>query len=222
MSRDFYEKEYHYDEDIEILSFRRIHHFFRKIRFSKKQRYLDIGSGVGGALLYCNGRGVSCVGFDISDRAIRLSQNILPPSIRTLVADGEHLPFPGNFFDIVSSLGVLEHFNDPGQGIREIARVLKRDGQALLVVPNSYWIMNRLNVYKGTEQPQEVLATHAQWGRLFRKYGLQPIVVTSDLGPPIFKNTKVTRIIKRLLLKTTLLLPAQWAYQFVFVCRKRG
>ncbi|MBN2619943.1 class I SAM-dependent methyltransferase [candidate division WOR-3 bacterium] len=221
MSREFYEKEYHYDEDIEFLDFRRIHYFFKKVRLQPKLMYLDIGSGVGGALTYCNAVGMKCVGFDISDRAIRLSQSILPPTIRTLVANGEHLPFRDGSFDVISSLGVIEHFSDPEQGAREIHRVLKENGQALLVVPNSYGILHRLKIYTGTEQPQELLATYYQWGHLLYKCGLQTMTVSSDLGPPVFKNTKILGIVKRLLLKFTLLLPTQYAYQFVFVCRKR-
>jgi SAM-dependent methyltransferase len=220
MSRDFYEKEYHFEEDVEILNIRRIHHFFKNIRYQPGFLCLDIGSGVGGALKYCDTMGMLCVGFDISMRAIKLSQSIISSSTRTLVANGEHLPFPDNFFDIVSSLGVIEHFHDPERGVHEIHRVLKKNGQALLVVPNSYWIMNHLHLYTGTEQPQEMLATYYQWGRLFYQHGLQPVAVSSDLGPSVFKNKKRLGIIKRLLLKITFLLPVQFAYQFIFVCRK--
>ena len=220
MDRDFYEKEYHFDEDIEVLDFKRIRHFFKNINLTHNKRYLDIGSGVGWALKYCSDKGLDCVGFDISTRAIYLSRTVLPVSVKTLVADGEQLPFATDTFDIVSSLGVIEHFNDPIHGIMEIYRILKPGGQALIVVPNSYWLLNKLRLYSGTEQPQELLASYDQWGRAFSRKGLTLCEVTSDLGPPILKNRKIISIIKRSLLKITLLLPVQFAYQFIFVLKK--
>lgn len=220
MSREFYEKEYHFDEDIEVLDFRRIRHFFKKVCLTKKKRYLDVGSGVGWALKYCHDQELTCVGFDISTRAIRLSEKLLPKTIQTLVADGEKLPFSSASFDIVSSLGVIEHFNNPADGIIEIHRILKPGGYALVVVPNSFWILNKLHVYTGTEQPQEMLASYEQWGRMFYKHGLKLCNVSSDIGPKIFKNKNIIGIVKRLLLKITLLLPVQFAYQYIFVFKK--
>ncbi|MGB3340964.1 MAG: methyltransferase domain-containing protein [bacterium] len=219
--REFYEKEYHYDEDVVVLDNKRIHHFFKQIKFSEVKRYLDIGCGVGWALKYCSERGLECVGFDIAERPIRLSRDIVSPRINTMVANGEKLPFPARHFDLVSSLGTIEHFTSPSQGLKEITRVTRKGGQVLLVVPNSYWILNKLTFYKGTEQPQEMLATSGQWIRFFNQHNLKVEKISRDIGPKVFKNRNPLGIIKRLLLKFTLIMPLAFAYQFIFVCKRQ-
>lgn len=219
--RDFYEKQYHYDEDVIVLDNKRIFHFFKKVEFSEVTRYLDIGCGVGWALKYCFEKGLNCVGFDIAERPIRLSRGIISSKVKTLVANGEKLPFPAGYFDLVSSLGTIEHFTSPSQGLEEIARVTVKGGQVLLVVPNSFWILNKLTFYKGTEQPQEMLATLGQWIRFINQHNLRVEATSRDIGPKVFKNMNPLGIIKRLILKITLILPVSFAYQFIFVCRKQ-
>lgn len=218
---DYYEREYHYDEDITAVDKKRIERFFRDIRFIAGNRILDIGCGVGQALRYCAERGLECVGFDISERAIRLAGRSLEEKIPTLVANGEHLPFAPSSFDLVSSLGTIEHFSSPARGLREIAAVTRKGGQVLLVVPNSYGLLNRIRLYAGTEQPQEMLATMGQWARLFRQHRIFVHKVSKDIGPAVFKNRHPLGILKRMLLKITIALPVSFAYQFVFVCRKK-
>lgn len=217
--REFYERDYHYDEDIVAPDTIRIARFFKSIDFTTTRKFLDIGCGAGAALNYCAQRGLQCFGFDISARAIKLSRH--STKAETLVADGEWLPYHSSFFDIISSLGSIEHFSEVEQGLKETSRVIKKNGQVLLVVPNSYWILNKLQIYKGTEQPQETLATIGEWARLFRKYGLTVQTVGKDIGPRIFKNRHPLGILKRALLKITLALPKAFAYQFIYVCRKR-
>ena len=219
--REFYESEYHYDEDIAVQDKKRIPRFFKNIQFRKAYNILDIGCGAGAALSFCHEKGLRCFGFDISQRAIRLSQLKAEAGVTTLVADGERLPFGSQSFDIVSSLGSIEHFSSPHRGLEEINRVTKRGGQVLLVVPNSYWLLNKFRLYKGTEQPQEMLATIGEWARLFRKHRLTVQKIGKDIGPRILKNRKPIGLVKRVLLKTTIALPLSFAYQFIFVCRKQ-
>src|SRR6185312_8029573 len=56
------------------------------------------------------------------------------------VADAERLDFPDNSFDIVYSHGVLHHTPDTAGAIREVHRVLRPGGRALVMLyhRNSY------------------------------------------------------------------------------------
>lgn len=219
--RAFYEHEYHYGEDLEVgVDAGRLKLFFRGIKFNDDAKYMDIGCGVGWALHYCFHKGLKCFGFDISERAVRLARKILTPGIFILVADGEKLPFARSSMDLAASLGTIEHFPSPARGLQEIHRVLADNAQALFVVPNSYWILNKLRLYKGTEQPQEMLGTIGEWGRLFERNHLRVVGIGKDPGPPILKNRRLAGMAKRMLLKITLFLPREFAYQFIFVCRK--
>jgi SAM-dependent methyltransferase len=49
--------------------------------------------------------------------------------------DVERIRYPDESFDVVFCSHVLEHVNDDRRAMREFARVLKRDGWAILLVP---------------------------------------------------------------------------------------
>jgi ubiquinone/menaquinone biosynthesis C-methylase UbiE len=87
-------------------------------------------------------------------KTIRASNNLcecwgidIEPGIKTLqikncklqVADVQNLPFADNYFDVVFALDVLEHVRQADVGIKEIHRVLKPNGLAILSGPTESW-----------------------------------------------------------------------------------
>jgi SAM-dependent methyltransferase len=52
--------------------------------------------------------------------------------------DGERLPFDDESFDTVLNVQVLEHTPHPGRLVREMGRVLKRDGILIMTAPFSF------------------------------------------------------------------------------------
>ena len=59
--------------------------------------------------------------------------------LAALAADVRHLPFGDRVFDVVVSNSTLDHFDHPGaiaDGLRELHRVLNRDGRLLLTLDN--------------------------------------------------------------------------------------
>lgn len=61
------------------------------------------------------------------------SRRLLPPNVRH--EDVEDLSFETASFDVVVSNDVLEHVNDPDRAARELARVLRPGGIALITIP---------------------------------------------------------------------------------------
>lgn len=61
------------------------------------------------------------------------SRRLLPPTVRH--EDVEDLSFETASFDVVVSNDVLEHVNDPDRAARELARVLRPGGIALITIP---------------------------------------------------------------------------------------
>jgi ubiquinone/menaquinone biosynthesis C-methylase UbiE len=53
-------------------------------------------------------------------------------------ADITDIPFEDNFFDFIICNHVLEHIPDDGLAMRELRRVLKAEGWAILQVPIDY------------------------------------------------------------------------------------
>jgi SAM-dependent methyltransferase len=62
----------------------------------------------------------------------------LESPLADLKLDIQHMPLPDDEFDVVICNHVLEHVPDDRQAIREIFRVLKKGGFAILQVPTSY------------------------------------------------------------------------------------
>jgi SAM-dependent methyltransferase len=98
-------------------------------------RILEAGSGTG-QTLSCFSRGHHTVGLDISVRALELSRGSCESPVR---GDILSMPFRDESFDLVYNSGVIEHFKEPEnlRAIREMARVTKREGMVIVIVPNS-------------------------------------------------------------------------------------
>jgi len=53
-------------------------------------------------------------------------------------AAAEDLPFPGGYFDLVVCREMIEHVEDDVKLIKELRRVLCKDGHLLITTPNAY------------------------------------------------------------------------------------
>jgi SAM-dependent methyltransferase len=62
-----------------------------------------------------------------------------------VLGDLHGLPFRNGVFDAVVSIQVLEHLQEPGEGIREMARVLKPGGQLILTTVQHWEIHQEPN-----------------------------------------------------------------------------
>jgi SAM-dependent methyltransferase len=98
---------------------------------------LDVGCGAGAFLAELPG-GLIGTGLDFSEESIRLCRERGLP--RLVQASAEAMPLPDAAFDAVVSLDTLEHVADDGAAAREIARVLRPGGAAILNVPAFPWL----------------------------------------------------------------------------------
>ncbi len=104
---------------------------------TKGLRVLEIGCGVGTDGLQFARAGAIYTGVDLTEAAIDLARsNFASAGLRGefRVADAEQLDFPDETFDVVYSHGVLHHTPDIQAALREVHRVLKPGGRALVML----------------------------------------------------------------------------------------
>ncbi|MEV4324867.1 class I SAM-dependent methyltransferase [Microbispora rosea] len=93
---------------------------------------LDIGAAGGGNTRVLVEHGWDALAADYSETAVELA---LRRGLRAIHADACDLPLPGESFDLVLAFDVLEHIEDDHTAARELVRVLRPGGRALITVP---------------------------------------------------------------------------------------
>lgn len=201
----------------------------RYLQVKPGQRLLDIACGEGALLQLAQQQGVNSVGLDIAWEAARLARQLLPQT-PILVGNGENLPFPPASFDYITNLGSLEHFADPLQGVKEMRRMLRPQGRAAILLPNSHyladiiWHVWRTGYPVSHKQPIERFATYGEWRDLLQEGGL--IV---EKGYKYNFRFPLTRADWRwywqhkrkfLYLAIAPFVPFHLSYSFLYICRR--
>ncbi len=100
-------------------------------------RVLEIGCGLGTDGAQFALAGANYIGVDLTEASVELARKKFELSgLRGefRVADAENLDFADDSFDLVYSHGVLHHTPDTKQAVREIHRVLKPGGRAIVML----------------------------------------------------------------------------------------
>lgn len=100
---------------------------------------LDLGCGPGTFSRVLDKKGFSVFAVDYSAEMIeRAKKKCSDCNISFLRADAYNLPYQDNFFDIVICLGVFQTIEKEQEAIREIKRVLKKDGRVFITTLNKF------------------------------------------------------------------------------------
>lgn len=103
---------------------------------SSRLRILDVGCGTGANLEMLSGFG-DAEGVDVSKEALTFCKS---KGLKVHEGLAESLPFGDEEFDVVTGLDVIEHLDDDIEGLREMNRVTKSGGYALVFVPAFMWL----------------------------------------------------------------------------------
>lgn len=116
---------------------------------SQNLQVLEVGCGLGTDGAQFARAGAKYTGVDLTEAAVHLARKRfelfqLPGTFR--VADAERLGFPNDSFDVVYSHGVLHHTPDTAGAVREIHRVLRPGGQAVVMLYHRNSFNYRINI----------------------------------------------------------------------------
>ncbi len=167
------------------------------VNFENKH-VLDIGCGNGTTLLYLRKHfNVKGVGIDISDHAIKkLQENIKDTSLSFYIGDHRNLQMiEHGQFDIVLSFGVIEHFEEYGLALTEARRMLKPNGQFILIQPHLFsfgviqeYYLRLMGKWKFSKQKD---FSFFRYKSLLRQTGFKDV---QFLTKPPYPDMKFTRI----------------------------
>jgi SAM-dependent methyltransferase len=105
-----------------------------KTGLPRTSRVLDVGTSTGANLRLLRDLGFHAVdGLDFSQEAIRYCREKGLGIVRH--GDVCGMPFADESFDLLLATDIIEHVDDDLKALREIARVLRPGGKALIVVP---------------------------------------------------------------------------------------
>ena len=143
-------------DELEEYRFDKLQYLPQVVDFTayKGKELLEVGCGIGTDLVRFARNGAVVTGVDLSEVAIDLAKKNfesrgLAGDLR--VMDGEKLGFSNASFDVVYAHGVLQYTRDAECMVAEIQRVLRPNGQAILMVYNRYsWlpVLSRLSGVK--------------------------------------------------------------------------
>jgi len=119
------------------------------IGLSRQASILDVGTSTGTNLRMLQEMGFENVqGLDLNDDAIRWCAEKGLGRVRK--GDVCAMPFDDNQFDLILATDIVEHVDDDACALREIQRVLKSSGRAIITVP----------AFQGLWGAQDELAHH--------------------------------------------------------------
>lgn len=124
-------------------AFKNHYDLFKKLIFNKKKGYdvLEVGCGRGSLSSFFADSGSNCTLLDISSEVIEIAKKIFKQNNHEadfVVGDVEKMKFKDNSFDIVFSIGLMEHFINIEKSIEEQLRVLRKGGTLFLYVVPKY------------------------------------------------------------------------------------
>lgn len=142
-------------------------------------RVLDIGCGTGlfARRLVTERSDIEVVGLDLSEGMLSKARTNCSgfDRIRLVQGDSEQLPFDDSSFDVVTCVHSFHHYPHQDQVVREMYRVLRPDGQLLIVDGNrdQWWGWLVFDLVVTTIEGMVHHCSRKQFSALYEAAGLE-------------------------------------------------
>lgn len=149
-----------------------------ELNLEKDSKIIDVGCGTGRTLSFFRSLGYEgSIGIDVSENSLKLCQEIFGFELKKDVfyADGSNTNFEDGRFDLVFSEGLLEHFKDFFNFVKEFSRISKQ--YILIFQPNPGSLFGRAKRFfqkiRVTSWEFEYLYNKNSYTEAFEKFGFR-------------------------------------------------
>lgn len=121
------------------------------------KKIFDIGCGEGYLLLRLKDKFDELYGLDVAPSRLKEAETKLKEidsfkafKFKFIEGNADNpLPFPNDFFDVITCIAVMEHVYDIFSLVKEMYRVLKPGGYVIAEVPNIAYLKHRISLLLG-------------------------------------------------------------------------
>lgn len=163
---------------------------------AKPGKLLDIGCGNGSFLQQMQEKGWDVVGTDFDSKAVETANQ---QGLEVYVGDLSTIQFKANSFDAITLNNVIEHLYDPLQTLKECRRILRDQGQIVIVTPNreSLGHQHFKQNWRGLETPRHLF--------IFSQKNLETMAVEAGFSEiKTFGKMSIKDIIKPLIIEASI------------------
>jgi len=132
------------------------------IRINDNSKMLDLGFGGGKALKMISGKhkNIKLFGIDFSEESLKTGtknnkKDIMNGKIELIKGNIEKMPFPDDYFNIITAFQTHYHWDNLDKKLLEIYRVLSERGQ-FIIVAEKYKINYHMEKYKTKDELKDL------------------------------------------------------------------
>ncbi len=195
-----------------------------------KKKVLEVGCATGYISEKLKENGCNVVGIEINPEAAEIAKQHCDTVI---IGDAESMEptFEKKFFDVILFGDVLEHTKNPQRVLEKLKPFLKDEGHIVVSIPNiAFWSIRRdllLGHFEYSKDGGILDGNHLRFftlessEQLLNTAGFQ--IVSIDIAPgfPLPSFFSQFEIFKRLKYLLSKLRMSLFAYQFIFIAKKR-
>lgn len=162
-------------------------------------KILELGTGGGEFMSELKKRGYQVIGLDILPNKILLKKGY---DIRKYDLN-KRLPFKKSSFDVIIGIEVLEHLYNPYEMMKEIRRVLKPNGYAIISMPNTGSFFSRIGqLYEKRLDNLDIYWHHHQPNiNSIRNLVSKELKIENEIFISSFQRLRIFNTVLKILLK---------------------
>jgi SAM-dependent methyltransferase len=191
---DYYSNNYERTSYLSPITIQRYNELLDRFEPHRKtNKLLDVGAGYGFFLEIARQRGWEVYGTELTDEAVN---HCMEKGLNMFKGEFQDLQLEPESFDVIVSIEVLEHINNPIDYVKKAHEVLRKDGVFYLTTPNfNSFLRYRLKEkYNVIEYPNHLCYyTPKTLKSLFTSYGFDSLSIkTTGISLTRLRTSKGT------------------------------